>query len=302
MKRLERLEEIANRQLGGLEAKQEMLVRIRQQAAERKTASRVQWKPILACAMAFVVLLGCLTLLPEKTPETGLISSYSAGVQATEVPAVGDLPAGSLNMTGGGSGSSGSLFATAGGSTFPLVIVDGATYRMLTSPNGISAGLVGEKLGTVDEFNVEPALGTSRIISNTVGQGEAVYAIDGMNGALLAAPVDGTTRVFQRISYAGTATIGGESLEDTLCSPDEVSWIFVARVGTVSGPDAEALMATLLQNADRQSNSISGSDSMQIGLKNGLVLQLLVGNDCVSACGTWSCPDFFEAFHETVGY
>lgn len=302
MKRLERLEEIANRQLGGLEAGQEMLVRIRQQAAERKTASRVQWKPILACAMAFALLLGCFALLPARTPDTNLISSHSAGVQTTEVPTVGDLPAGSLNMSGGGSSGSGSLFASAGGSTFPLIIVDGATYRMLTSPNGISSGLMGEKLGTVDEFNVEPALGTSHIVSNTVGQGEAVYAIDGMKGALLAAPVDGTLRVFQRISYAGTATIGGESLGDTLCAADEVSWIFVAGIGTVSGPDAEELMSILLRNADRQSTGISGSDSMQIGLKNGLVLQLLVGNDCVSACGTWSCPDFFEAFHETVGY
>ncbi|MBE5777976.1 MAG: hypothetical protein E7331_01445 [Clostridiales bacterium] len=302
MKRLERLEEIANRQLGGLEANQEMFAKIRLKAAEEKTASRVHWKPVLACALAFVMLFGCLTLIPQGKQQQELISSHSAGVQTTEVPAVGDLPAGSINMSGGSNGNSGSLFASASGNTFPLVIVNGATYRMLTSPNGISSGLMGQKLGTVDEFNVEPALGTSSIISNTVGQGEAVYAIDGMSGALIAAPVNGTTRVFQRISYAGTATIGGENLADTLCSADEVSWIFVEGIGTVSGADAEMLMNTLLSNADYQSTGMSGSGSMQIGLKNGLVLQLMVGNDCVSACGTWSCPDFFEALHEAVGY
>jgi len=211
MKRLERLEEIANRQLGGLEANQEMFAKIRLKAAEEKTASRVHWKPVLACALAFVMLFGCLTLIPQGKQQQELISSHSAGVQTTEVPAVGDLPAGSINMSGGSNGNSGSLFASASGNTFPLVIVNGATYRMLTSPNGISSGLMGQKLGTVDEFNVEPALGTSSIISNTVGQGEAVYAIDGMSGALIAAPVNGTTRVFQRISYAGTATIGGKT-------------------------------------------------------------------------------------------
>ena len=37
-----------------------------------------------------------------------------------------------------------------------------------------------------------------------------------------------------------------------------------------------------------------------IGLNNGLTLQLLAGEDTISACGTWSCPDFFEAFMEAA--
>ena len=39
---------------------------------------------------------------------------------------------------------------------------------------------------------------------------------------------------------------------------------------------------------------------MQIGLTNGLTLQLLAGEDAVSACGSWSCPDFYEAFAEAI--
>ncbi len=31
-------------------------------------------------------------------------------------------------------------------------------------------------------------------------------------------------------------------------------------------------------------------------LTNGLKLQLGVSGDTVSACGGWSCPEFFEAF------
>ena len=73
-------------------------------------------------------------------------------------------------------------------------------------------------------------------------------------------------------------------------------------VGMVdSVEDAQSLMQTLLDTSDYQSTSMSGSGSLKIGLSNGLTLQLLVGDDAVSACGTWSCPDFFEAFHEAAG-
>ena len=67
--------------------------------------------------------------------------------------------------------------------------------------------------------------GTSGMVSNVVARGETVYAISGMSGALVAAQVDGSTRVFQRVSYAGTAIIGSETLADTLCDPaDAVSY------------------------------------------------------------------------------
>jgi len=303
MKRLERLGEIANRQLSGLEAKPELLARIRQEAAQRKTVQKTYWKPVLACAMALVLLVGGLMILPKEPVVTdSLITSHSAGVQNTEVPAIGDLPPGSLNMTAGVSSRSDSLFAPATGSTFPLIIVDGATYRLLTSPNGISSGLLGDELGTVSEFNMEPALGSGDIISNVVGQGETVCAVRHMNGGMVAAPVDGNMRVFQRISYAGKATLGNETLADTLCSADDVSWIFISGLGTVSGGDAVELMSILFDCAEYQSTGMSGNTSMQIGLNNGLVLQLTADNDCVSACGTWSCPEFFEGFHEAVGY
>ena len=72
-------------------------------------------------------------------------------------------------------------------------------------------------------------------------------------------------------------------------------------MGRVDDPAAvRSLMETLLSCADYESTSLSGSDSTQLGLSNGLTLQLLVGEDTVSACGTWSCPDFFEAYQEAV--
>ena len=122
-----------------------------------------------------------------------------------------------------------------------------------------------------------------------------------MGGALVAAQVDGNTRVFQRVSYAGTAIIGSEMLADTLCDPDDVAWMELSGKGRISDTaTAQQLMQTLVDYADYQGTAMSGSGSLCIGLKNGLTLQLLVSDESVSACGTWSCPDFFEAYDEAV--
>ena len=101
------------------------------------------------------------------------------------------------------------------------------------------------------EFNVEPALGTSGMVSNVVARGETVYAISGMSGALVAAQVDGSTRVFQRVSYAGTAIIGSESLADPLCAPADVEWMELAGTGRISDvATAQQLMQILVDYAD----------------------------------------------------
>ena len=308
MSRLENLPEIAARQLKGLEASPEGYLRIQAQSANKRTAkpSVIRWRPVAAVALALVLLVGGVVLWGEgnvgKQPGENMIDSHSAGdgVTVTQAPLTADLPRGSIAM-GNGSGGDGTLFAQAQGSSFPLITVGGATYCMLTSPDGISAGLLGTVLGSVNEYNIEPALGSGSIVSNAVGQGETVCAVSGMDGAMVAAPVNGSLRVFQRVSYAGTAVIGGESLRDTLCSAGSVAWLELDGVGTLQGDDAQAVMKVLLNDADYQSTGMSGRGSLRIGLKNGLTMQLLVGDDTVSACGTWSCPDFFEAFHEAVG-
>ena len=309
MKKLEQLPEIAARQLGGLEATPALLAKIKLKAAEECTPRKPAWKSVAALATAFVLLaVGAVSwqFLPKETSsgDGELMHTRSAGVEIreTEVPVTADLPSGSITLGDGRKGSSDSLFASADNGVFPMLIVNGATYRMLTYPDGISDGLLGNSLGTVNEYNVEPALGSGSIVSNSASQGETVYEIDGFSGALAAAKVNGSTRVFQRVSYAGTATIGNEGLNDTLCSASQVSWMTLEGVGTVEDADAQALMQTLLDNASYQSTGMSGSGSLHIGLTNGLTLQLLVGDDTVSACGTWSCPEFFESFHEAIGH
>lgn len=311
MKALKQLPEIADRQLGGLEADARLLARIRINAAEGKqqryhTASRWQMAAALCCALVLCVG-GVLWAsgggnAPLLTNQPGkLLDSHAAGT--TEVtkapPAIGDLPQHSITMSSAARKNGETLFATGKGNSLPLILVNGAAYQMLTYPDGISSSLLGDELGLVNEFNLEPALGSGDIVSNAAGPGEPVFAIDGMKGAMVAARVEGSLRVFQRISYSGTATIGNEELGDTLCPPEQVEWMALGEK-TVQGKAARELMQVLLDDADFYSTGSSGKNSLQIGLANGLVLQLLVGDDSVSACGSWSCPGFFEAFGETA--
>lgn len=313
MKRLENLPQIAQRQLGGLEATPVILAKAKLEAAERKSAHRsgAVLRPVLAVCAALALCIGVVTamnggeipgLAPTATPN--VLDSHSAGTQITpteEPRMAGDVPSGAISMSAGMRRSSDTLFADLGSASFPLITLDGATYRLLLSPDAISPSMLGEEMGTVSEFNIEPALGTSGVVSNAVSRGETVHAISGMNGALVAANVNGALRVFQRVSYAGTAVIGAETLADTLCAPGDAAWIEVSGIGRVDDAAVvQELMETLLTCADYEGTSLSGSTSMQVGLTNGLVLQLLVGEDTVSACGTWSCPDFFEAFGEVA--
>lgn len=310
MKALNQLPEVAQRQLGGLKADAQLLARIKINAAEGKryhTAPR--WQAAVAICCALVLCVGGVLWAMEPTDDgviiaqpDNLIDTHAAGstVVTEAPPAIGDLPSGSITMSGASSRNGGSLFVTGQGNSFPLITVNGATYRMLIYPDGISASLLGSELGLVNEFNLEPALGSGEIVSNIAGPGAPVYAISGMKGAMVAAKVDGSLRVFQRISYVGTATIGEETLGDTLCNPSDVEWMSL-NGSTVSGDVAQDLMRTLLSDADFHSTGISGSGSLQIGLRNGLTLQMLVGDDTLSACGTWTCPGFFQAFAEAAG-
>jgi len=311
--RLDKLPDIAQRQLGGLQANTTLLCKIRLEAAEAKQGPKRgmtrMLRPALALCCALVLCVGAvMTMNADNRPvamDAGeanvMMASRAAGSQAepTAQPmTLADVPKGSISMSAGMQRSAGSLFAQSTDAGFPLVTLQGATYRMLESPDGISRSLLGDSMGAVNEFNLEPALGSSGVVSNVIAMGEDVYAVGDMGGALVAAEVDGALRVFQRVRYAGTAVIGTETLRDTLCASSDVKWIEVEGLGRAEGETAQQLMETLLEYADYQSTAFSGSVPMQIGLTNGLTLQLMTGEDSVSACGTWSCPDFFEAFAE----
>ena len=89
------------------------------------------------------------------------------------------------------------------------------------------------------------------------------------------------------------------SLADTL-KLSGVTSIELTDVGTVTGDEAARLADKLLSGASYQNaNCTETGKTLVIRCGNGIAMQLCVNGDNVSGCGTWSCPDFFEAFPAT---
>lgn len=313
MKDLRQLPEIANQSLAGLTAGPELKYRILRATKEPSPKRRARvpaWVPALCCAL--VLAVGVWAALPgmldtNRTPDAdGLVIHSQRAGDATDAPRMrADLPEGSVQLTGTGSVPAyRSIWASAEGGSFPLVGVNGRYYRMLSTPSAVDASALGSSLGAVAEFTTEPALsGTDLILSNCVNQGETVYAISGMDGTLVAAQVDGGYRIFQRVSFNGNSVKGSEGLADTLQVSGKVMALELSDVGAITDSEtAERLVSTLLSDAVFESiGTVSGSQSLLIELSNGFTVQMAVKDDKLGACGTWSCPEFFEAFQTALG-
>ncbi|MDD3212632.1 MAG: hypothetical protein PHY64_12775 [Eubacteriales bacterium] len=312
MNRLKQLPQIADHQLGGLNADPRLLAKIKIAASEGPRR-RVRLRPLLLGALAATLCL-CVGLwaipayIAGSPSGASLLSSGSAGVSINgaevRVRAL-DVPAGSISVGGTGKNSATyrNIFAQEKNGNYPLVMVGNAVYRLLISPTNMSDSLLGESLGEVTEYTVEPALSTGGIVSNIVSAGETVYAVQNMKGAMAAAYVNGSLRVFQRVSFAGAAALGGETLKDTLTASQSVVAMELTDSGIVDdSATAQTLLSTLYRNAGYQNASFGSDDSrsLLLALDNGLIVQLMVGSDTVSACGTWSAPEFFTAFDEAV--
>lgn len=306
MKRLEQLPEITEKALGGLTAGQHLKLRIEKAALNPQPQRRpmAAWAPVLACALVLTIALGVGIPALQPQPEANLITSQAAGQSgAGSEIALLDLNRNNVNIRQRLSeAGEESLWSRGENGNFPLIGVNGKYYRMLTVPQDADGDLLGKNVGTVAEFTTEPALsGTDVILSNVASHGVKVYGVDGMSGTLLAAEVDGQTRIFQRVSFNGSALRGKEKLADTLQIAGHIVSMELSGVGSVSGSECEDLFATLLDCASYESSgSVSGKQTLLITLDNGLALQLAVKNDKFSACGTWSCPEFFEAFEDAA--
>lgn len=306
MKRLEQLPEITEKALGGLTAGQNLKLRIEKAAAapmpHRRTVGA--WVPALCCALVLAIALGVGIPNMTQQGDEPLIASQAAGV-----PTVGtersllDLDNNVTIRQRDTVPDYRSIWAASNGGSFPLIGIEGKYYRMLTSPQTVSSSLFGECLGTIAEFTTEPSLsGTDVILSNIASQNGEVYAISGMGNTLVAAQVDGSYRLFQRVSFNGSALRGNEALADTLQIAGHITGMELSDVGTITDAAAcETLFATLTSSASYESSgSVNGKQSLLISLDNGLIVQLSVKNDKLSACGTWSCPEFFEAFANAI--
>src|SRR5699024_2429102 len=94
-------------------------------------------------------------------------------------------------------------------------------------------------------------------------------------------------------SFAGSALLGGESLEDTL--PRGASALQLSGVGTVDDPaEVSRLMETLYSTAVYTGGAgRETGQALLVQYASGAVFQLAVSGDSFSAVGTWSAPEFF---------
>lgn len=241
-----------------------------------------------------------------QTGEKVRIDTHAAGVMVEPtavVRAAADLPDNSLQLTlSSDAPSYRSLFANGSGGNFPLVGVQGRAYRMLKSPSALKESALGSAIGTVGVQTDEPSLAEAENwdsgLSSIADEGATIYAISGVSDkTAVAASVDGSMRVFQRVYYAGHGAMN-DSLEDTLDVRGQVASLELSQVGTISDANtASDVMATLLDNASVYAqDSSSQKQSLTVTLKSGISFTLGVDGDVVSACGAWSCPEFFEAF------
>ena len=307
MKRLEQLPEMADQALGGLTAGQHLKLRIQKAAVNPQPQRRRTpvWVPALSCALVLAIALGVGIPALNPQPQESLISTRAAGqsVLGTERGLL-DLENNEVNIRQSGETPKyRSIWASGDNGNFPLIGIEGKYYRMITSPKSVSKSLLGSSLGAVDEFTTEPSLsGTDVVLSNKVSQGSEVYAIDGMGTTLVAAEVDGSFRVFQRVGFNGSAIRGSEELADTLQIAGHIISMELSDVGIVTDSEmCEELFATLLECASYESSgSVNGKQALLINLDNGLTVQLAIKNDKLSACGTWSCPEFFEEFENAI--
>ena len=306
MKQLDQLPQIAERALGGLQADSELKNSIQTRYLEKQKRHHQMIVLTKAAAPALCALL-VLSLIffpsaPSNTITPPSITTLPLGETQThgtgEVQLLGEVAVSSGRQSSGETG----IWASSS-SSFPLIGLDGRYYRLLSSPNPLSASSRGNSLGKVEEYTTEPSLSDTDIVSsNCVYAGQDVYSIPGLENTFVCSNVDGVLRLFHRVSFNGHSTVGRESLGDTLQLSGHIRSISLSGIGTVTdSATAENLFKTLIQTASYQSSgSINATSVLTITLNEGFSAQMLVADDRLAACGVWSCPEFIEAFQDAV--
>ena len=323
MNKLDELRPIANEMLGGLHADEAMRYRVIRAAKEGAAPRRNTMKravPAVCMAALALVCVGAagLRLNPKEqeapvmltaarsmdAPAVVEISTIAAGtdLSAMEVEEMAAL--GGKARVGAQEAQAESLFASADGD-IAMIAVEGRVYRMLKTPKDIAGGMLAGEVGSVLLHDSMPSMASPKEmqagLSNVAAEGAAVYGVKGLDAkTAVAAEVNGSMRVFQRVSFAGRGP-AGESFEETFSVRGSVKEMTLSGVGTLSGDTANAVMNVLLDRAVLKSaDATARKQTLTVTLDSGLKLQLGVSGDTVCGCGGWSCPEFFEAFEAAL--
>ena len=292
----ERIACVAEEMLSGMHAGAALRHRILVRYERRRNAARAKaeasrsrnarLRPAAGMAFALALMIGLGVFFADghdvTLPDKGLSSFASGTLTQTGVPQFVSLFAGeSANP--------------------PLVSINGRYYRMMTSPSAVPESLLDGTLAEVQTYMAEPSLGaTAGIFSNIAQTGAQVYAIAGLSSkTAVAVEVDGAIRLFQRVGYAGSTTLGTELFQDTLDVQGQVAALELSGVGVITDEEVanEVLVYMLTEFATFAGSDMPNAEqALTIYLQNGLTLQLLVEDGVFYGCGAWACPEFEEAF------
>lgn len=311
---LQQLPETTNSAFAGLTAGPQLKAKI-QLAASEPAKKRLSFQQLLvrvapvACCLALGFFLlnnasnGKNNNVPMMGDQPVILSHQTYGDGSTQGLLSGDLDGSDIVITTGNKGPSyRSIWASSNSDTFPLIGVNGRYYRLLTSPRNVPGKLLGDVVGTIEEFTTEPSLSsTSAVISNTVVTGSPVYAIQGMENTLVSAEVDGQMRLFQRVSFNHNARRGKETLEDTLQVEGHVVAMELTGVGIIADESTCSELLDILFTCAQYEGSddiVNPRQVLLLTLDNDLEVQLIVRNGSIAGCGVWSCDEFFDAFED----
>ncbi|MDO4484625.1 MAG: hypothetical protein Q4C54_09440 [Clostridia bacterium] len=310
MNNLNEFPQWADNALGGLKADDKLKYRILQAAKEQpQTRKAPRWTyAVGTCLAAAVIVVGGIGLnMQQKSSEpVAPIISTRAGVSAEEkLDTFADevfVASGYVEEADSVAPAS-TLWAQDDQADVPVISVNGRCYRMLTTPMDVPVALLGNQLAKVESFTADASLQPSNtVFSNVVHADMPVYAIPGMENTLVAAQVNDHMRLFQRVSFNGHALVGREKLADVLQISGRVVMMTDEQGRCIFDQDViDSLVATLFADAVYEApGHIQGSRCLQLTLDNGLMLQLDIDRDSVSACGTWSCPEFINQLESAL--
>ena len=299
--RLNQLPQVADELAADVRADDQLYQTIRCKAAQQPRTQRHWGRALIPLTAAVAVAVLAIFVIPGMTPSTMPIQSVTAGDGGAEpVPSTrADLPAGSVQLkTDVDAPAFRNIWAGSSDSNFPMVLINGAYYRLLSSPRKLSDSQLGSQIGTVQQYTSE--MNGAGLVSNTVLQGEAVWQVRGMGQAVVAARIDGTLRVFQLVTANGQGSVPGRLSE--AIAQNGVKELSLSGVGRVRDASAaQRLVGTLLSSASYQGKGCSRtSQVLHIVFSNGITLQMYVRDNSLSSDGTWSCPAFFEQFRDSI--
>ncbi len=301
MKPLEQLPMIADKTLGGLRADSEMRCNIQLKAIEREKKQKryVLYSRLAAVACCAVLLIALIGFPQESSPVFSApnITSLPLG-DGSPLSAADPVLKSEITVSGRSRQQSSGIWAEPVNGSYPLLGIKGAYYRLLTTPESADDAWLGDQIASVDVFSSEPSLTDASVVcSNCVYAGKGIRPVKNMGGTFVSAEIDGTQRLFQRVSFNGRATVSHESFADTLQIGSHILSITYPGHGTiVDSQVCEELFSLLSKEASFESTStLNTEDTVIFTLDNGISAQVLIRDDKISACGVWSCPEFVSA-------